>query len=110
VDGARADHHHQAVILAVQDAVQRDARIGGRLLRRFRARKLADQVGRWRQFLHLADAQIIGTGHCCSPSDLKKIGVKKNRLIGRRFFGILLGLVLLRAPAATPPPWVGKLK
>jgi hypothetical protein len=44
VDGARADDDHQAVILAVQDAVQRSAGFGRGALDRFGAGEFADQM------------------------------------------------------------------
>ena len=63
VDGARPDHHHQAVVLAVQDTVQGNAGAGSGLFGLLRAGEFADQVGRRGQFLHFANSQIIGAGH-----------------------------------------------
>jgi iron complex outermembrane receptor protein len=72
VDRARADHDHQAVVLAVQDAVQGRARPRCGLFRHGRHREFADQVRGRRQFLHFADAQVVGAGHGILRSEIKK--------------------------------------
>ena len=56
VDRARPDHDGEAVVLAVQDAVQRAARVRDVVGHRLRARQLAQELGRRRQRRETANA------------------------------------------------------
>ena len=104
VDRARADDDDQAVVHAMQDAVDCLACLMHRDRGAVFARKLADQVRRRREFLDLADPQIVGhvahvscsvhRGSSCCPSPDP---AKKNRQV----MGLAVrvdSVLLLRAP------------
>ncbi len=59
VDRARADHDQQAVVGAVQDAVDRRARLVGGRRSRLGGRIFAQDMARRREFLDLADADVV---------------------------------------------------
>jgi hypothetical protein len=62
VDRTRPDHYQQAVVGAVQDAVDVLARFIGRRCSANADRKFAENV-RWRdQFLDFPDANVVGVG------------------------------------------------
>ncbi len=56
VDRARPDHDGEAIVLAVQDPVQRAARVRDVVGHRLRARQLAQELGRRRQRREAANA------------------------------------------------------
>src|SRR5688500_5432384 len=81
MDRARADYDDDAVVLAMQDAVDRLARLEhgqGCLLV---ARILSQQVRRWRKLLDLLDPQIIGhVAHCSGLSvHLLSLSIRKQK-------------------------------
>ena len=56
VDRARPDHDDEPIVLAVQDAVQRAARVRDVVGHRLRARQLEQELGRRRERRETADA------------------------------------------------------
>ena len=60
VDRAGADDRDNAVVGAVEDAVDRLSGLKGVLRRRFRDRKLVQQLSRRSQLFDLDDAQVVG--------------------------------------------------
>jgi hypothetical protein len=60
VDRARADHHGEAVVAALQDGVEFLAGAADRAMRRIGGGAVADHLGGRAQALQFADAQVVG--------------------------------------------------
>src|SRR5688572_10583203 len=100
MDRARADYDDDAVVLAMQDAVDRLARLEhgqGCLLV---ARILSQQVRRWRKLLDLLDPQIIGhVAHCSGLSvHLLSLSIRKQKKTARSAWRFGSIRCVLRAP------------
>src|SRR5690606_4297413 len=106
VDRTGPDHHHQAVVHAVQHPMDRLARLVGRVGGALADRKLAQQVRGRREFLDLADAQVgggVGHGRLIFWGAEKKTAGRS-----RRSHRIRFGASGLRTRSRLVPPAAGK--